>query len=123
MKLQRFGFFAEMPRSDATQLLAALKSDQSQPNEERILSYLRGGVKLLLILGLARDLLDKEEPAIGPPDVFTDGTWLWTADVIYCVEKYHVRMPKTFISRMEEQGWRCPVVESAAEIVRDNFST
>ena len=54
---------------------------------------------------------------IEAPHVFTDGQWLWTADTLYFVEKYHIEPPADFVKRMEPLQWRCPPVDNQREIV------
>lgn len=117
MKLKRFGFFADMPKDEAARLLENLQSEQPRPNEQAVLTYLRGGRQLLAIPGLSRNLLNPEKEIIGPPHVFSDGEWVWTADAIFYVEKYHIGVPADFLYRMEHQRWQCPPVDNPQELV------
>jgi len=123
MKLKRFGFFGGMPKEKAIELLESLRADSPQPNERSILAYFRGGQKLLADAGVVGDLLDKKKGIIGAPHVFSDGEWLWTADAIYYVENYHIQLPAELVQRMEQHGWRCPIVENPQQLVMAEWHT
>ena len=123
MKLKTFGFFDEMPEDEARHLLRGLQEEVPSPDEQRIIAYLRGGVPMLAIPGLVFNLLaDKEEP-IGPPHVFTDGEWAWTADVTFYIERYHINVPHDFAERMQQQRWQCPPVANMEALELEGWHT
>lgn len=109
MKLKRTGFFAELPHGESSgPSLKASVRDDPQPNEPRIVEYLRCGCMFIAAPGLARDVLNKEDLVIGALRILTDGVWCWPSDLSYYVDKYHVRVPTEFLRRMEEKGWMPP---------------
>jgi hypothetical protein len=63
--------------------------------------------------GISYDLLAETETIIGPPHVFTDGEWAWTADEIYYLEKYHIEVPDEFVQHMKANNWKCPLVDDS----------
>lgn len=115
-KLQKVGFFESMPKVEAVAALNALRAAAARPNEADILRYLRGGTQAFVILGLSSDLLSPKREVIGPPNIFTDGEWVWPADLLYYIEKYHIDVPEAFVRRMEERGWHCPPVKELHEL-------
>ena len=70
----------------------------------------------MAIPGLARNLLSRQNEIVGPPHVYSDGEWVWTADVMFYVEKYHIEIPIDFLKRMELHGWHCPPVDNPHEL-------
>jgi hypothetical protein len=123
MKLKRFGFFGDFPKDKGREMLFALRSENARPDEQGILKYLRGGRRLLAASGIVEDTLDPRKGMIGPPDVFSDGEWLWTSDVIYYLENYHIEVPAEFIERMKQHGWECPVVDNPQQLVMTEWHT
>ncbi len=41
-----------------------------------------------------------------------DGIWAWYADLVYYVEKYHVRLPNEFMEHMKMNNWMVPPEET-----------
>ena len=89
--------------------------------EQNALNYLNGGHKFLLIMGITLDLLAPQDIIIGPPDVWTDGTWAWTSDVMYYVEKYHIQLPDDFLKHMALNNWQCPQVVNTDDLDFSDF--
>jgi hypothetical protein len=114
LPLFTFGFFHHLARADAIKELQRSRSEKPRPNERRVLAYLKGGAQVFLIPGIDRDLLAKTERRPGPPGVYTDGVWVWSADVVYYIEQYHIDIPEGLRLRMEQNGWVCPPVVGAA---------
>ncbi|MBK9121337.1 MAG: hypothetical protein IPM18_17295 [Phycisphaerales bacterium] len=108
MRLRRIGFFNDMPLEVASKTLAELVRPVAAPDEDRCITYLESGHIFLLCPGIARDAVDAGHPIIGPPNVLTDGTWAWTADVPHYVRRHHMRLPEDFIEWMEHVGWQVP---------------
>ena len=110
-KLKRFGFFdtvsLEQRKAQLTHLIGG-SSEHAQ--KENVLGYLRDGEQLILVAGIVRDPLDPKRPIIGSPHILTDGTWAWSADVAYYVEKYNLRIPDDFVEAMRNNSWRVPKV-------------
>lgn len=112
MQLRKFGFFDELPKEEAQLLLTQLRAEAPRPDEQKILAYLRGGLLLLAVPGVAFDLLANEVQVIGSPHVFTDGAWAWPEELLFYIERYHIEVPREFYERMERHRWVCPPVQN-----------
>jgi hypothetical protein len=110
MTIKEFGFFRRMAKDDAIKELNRLRSAQPRPNEDLALGYLKGGTQILMVPAINNDLLAENRSLIGPPNIFTDGIWIWNAEVIFYVEKYHIEIPEELRLRMEQNEWICPSV-------------
>ena len=109
-KLKRFGFFDSVSLEQRKAQLVQLIGENEHAQKASVLRYLRGGEQLMLVAGIVRDPLDPNRPIIGSPHILTDGTWAWSADVTYYVEKYNLRLPEEFLESMKANGWRVPKV-------------
>lgn len=112
MKIQVFGIFSSMQESESIKILNSLQSDSKRPHEDDILNYLRGGKQVFSTPGLARDVLSQNRVVIGPPDIFTDGAWAWSVELLYYIGQYHISIPNALLKRMEQLQWHCPNVDS-----------
>lgn len=109
MKLKRVGFFQELDHGDPNgPKLAEHVSDRPQPDEARVVDYLRSGLLLIGCPGVVHDVLDNKVGPVGSPDVLTDGVWAWPGDLPYYVEKYHLRLPKEFVDHLRGRSFRPP---------------
>ena len=119
-KIMKFGFFGNNP-TFAVNELSNLKRDVPHNMEQNILYYLNGGYQVALILGIAQDFLDPNRRIIGPPNIWTDGTWAWTSDVLYYVEQYHIQLPDDFLLHMAQNNWQCPRLDSIDDLELDDI--
>jgi hypothetical protein len=112
MKLKKVGFFRELRHGMLDgPLLRSLISEAPQENEQRIVSYLKGGVMFIATPAIVEDVLDPGQ-LIGSPHILTDGVWAWSGDLPHYVEKYHVCLPSEFVAHMEKNNWAVPSEES-----------
>jgi hypothetical protein len=109
-KLRRFGFFDTVTIDLRKAQLSELICESEHEQKANILNYLRGGEPMIMIAGIARDPFDAKHPIIGSPHVLTDGTWAWSADVAYYVDKYNLQIPREFVETMRTNGWHVPKV-------------
>lgn len=117
MTIKKFGFFDESPESEAVQRLESLKNEGPLEDEQKVLKYLRSGAQLMAVAGVVDDLLASPRETIGSPHVFSDGSWCWTADVIYYVENHHIAVPDEFLSHMRANDCNCPEVANKQELI------
>jgi hypothetical protein len=62
-------------------------------------------------MGAQADVLDPEGPTlVGAGSLLTDGVWLWREDLAYYVATYHLALPRDFLARVRELGYRPPKV-------------
>ena len=115
--MNRFGFFDALPLSEAVPTIEGARGLLIPEEKDGILRYLRSGQPLIMIAGIARDLIDPSSPVIGTKHVITDGEWAWTEDVIHYVDKYDLAPPMGFVQRMRHFGWMPPVVSDLTPLV------
>ena len=115
-KFKIFGFFDFYARTNKTKVkleLSELKRDVPHPMEQNILHYLNGGHFIAYELGVVKDFLNQQEGIVLlGPYIYTDGTWVWSSDVMYYVEKYHIQLPDDFLAHMAKNKWQCPKVKA-----------
>ena len=116
MKLKRFGFFSSMNKDEAVDLLKTVSSTSPREHESDVLNYLRGGTQVFMVPGLAVDLLNPEHVVIGPPNVFTDGEWTWSNELLFYIEHYHIEIPTAFLQKMSYEKWVCPAPHDLQEL-------
>ena len=72
----------------------------------RIVMYLRSGVKVYSEVGFSYCRFEG-----GPPDIemgcweLSDGAYIWPQGLAIYVERYHVRLPNTFIRHMAKRNF------------------
>lgn len=112
MNAQYLGRYREFrsPFYSATSIRDDLAS-VPQPFEERIVSYLEAGHRLIYRMGPPlKDVIQGEE-ITGDGHVLSDGTWVWRDDLAYYVKMYHVRIPKNAVVHMEANNWLPPTFD------------
>lgn len=107
--LRRVGFFRELRhgKADGPVLKEAIRG-AGDPDEPKVVSYLRAGHVLMASPGIVRDVLDPRGGIIGALGILTDGTYAWPSDLVHYVERYHARLPDELIAHMASLGWRMP---------------
>lgn len=120
--LKRFGFFEENP-AEAPAELEQLRREGPLAEEDRVLHYLQSGTLLMEAGGTAFDRLTGGTTPIGPPHVYSDGEWCWSADVIYYIRKYHIGVERQLIEWMQKHNWESPKIVSAEALVQANWLT
>lgn len=106
-RLKRLGFFRELAHGDQNgPRLTDQKRDHPQPDEPKLVDYVRRGLLLIACPGVTSDVLDNSSNVIGAPHILTDGVWAWPADLAYYMEKYHVALPHDFIDDVRRREFR-----------------
>jgi hypothetical protein len=110
-RLIKVGFFRELDHGDSGgPSLEESRAETPGPDEDRTAAYMESGHLLSSSLDVAKDWLsDDPDVEIGPPHIFTDGTYAWPADLAYYVRNYHVRLPKHFVKHIQRNEFRIPV--------------
>lgn len=118
---KQFGFFSNMAKADAIAELESLQNKTPQEFEDKILEYLQRGKQVVAVPGLASDVLSGD--VIGPPNVYSDGTWTWTSEANYYVKQYHVSVPDAFIRHMQKNNWEPPQSVDSQAVATDSWVT
>ncbi len=109
MKLKKYGFFKELRHGDENGIsLKDLVNKNASMNEEKQVNYLKKGTVFIACAGIVKDVLNEKDGIIGSPHILTDGVWAWPADLIYYVEKYHIKIPDDFAKHMMDNNWMPP---------------
>lgn len=93
--------------------LQDLTRETREPDEDRIVQYLRDGEELFSAVGTVGDILGSDERILGGDSVFTDGEWIWRGDLCFYLSRYHVRLSEEFLTRVREHGYTLPDVDEA----------
>lgn len=108
------GFFSELAPGWGLAESGSIKDavrPSGEPDEPRILEYLRGGTGIWSETSAGPDVLDPEAPDLtGIGSLFTDGTWIWREDLPHYVAKYHVLLPGDFIEHIRALDYKAPPV-------------
>jgi hypothetical protein len=99
--------------------LRSLISNNEIQNKAHVLYYLECGLGWKKIWTLVDDLLSNEKKCIGSLDIFTDGVWAWSRDVIYYFKNYNLRLPPAFLQHMSTRNWRMPEIDFGKLILTD----
>ncbi|WP_432174464.1 hypothetical protein [Streptomyces sp. Tue6028] len=82
-----------------------------EPDEAKIVSYLRSGAAIWSETSAGPDVLDPEAPGLcGIGSLYTDGTWLWREDLPYYLGTYHLSLPAEFVAHVRAAHHQVPEV-------------
>ncbi|MEV7414205.1 hypothetical protein [Streptomyces sp. NPDC089919] len=103
------GTYRELPHGDtAGPSLADAVRDHPQPDEQRLVAYLRAG-SVIAVAGVGvHDRLSPGREFIAGLDFRTDGSWYWYSDLAHYVERYHVPLDPRFAAHARGRGWVQP---------------
>jgi len=83
--------------------------------KEKIVSYLKSGIRGTEFLGYARCRFECEysnTSQLGNTDM-TDGNWMWPEGLSHYVDKHNLLLPPKFLDHMKENNYRFPIVDPA----------
>jgi hypothetical protein len=98
-------YFFEATEDEALEKLQSLVSEKERKDKAKVLRYLEGGLVWQRVWTIVHDLLSPERKWIDAPDIFTDGVWAWSREVIYYFKKYNFRLPADFLEHMRRRDW------------------
>ena len=81
-------------------------NDSSNYNVEKIKNYLSNGIPLGGLRTMGQDLNDGEE--IGPLITYTDGSWFWTTEYMFYLQKYNLKIVPQFLTHLEQRDFVPP---------------
>ncbi|MFF3518677.1 hypothetical protein [Streptomyces sp. NPDC002573] len=79
-----------------------------EPDEQRILAYLKAGHEILSVMGKSDDVLGSGEQILGGDSLFTDGAWVWRGDLRFYLHGYHVALPVEFLQSIRATNYARP---------------
>lgn len=111
------GFYAELSPGWGMPVDGSIRDavrSAGEPDEGRIVEYLRRGTGLWSEMSAGPDVLDPEGPVLtGTGSLRTDGTWLWREDLRYYLSTYHLALPAEFLAHVRRLGYAPPPVAEA----------
>ncbi len=84
--------------------------EESLPDADRVVAYLRGGHTLIDFMDISDDVFDKDRQVLGGPSIATDGDWYWRDDLTYYVQWHNVTPPAEFLTLIRERHYIVPEV-------------
>jgi len=89
--------------------LRSLVRQDAEPNEAKLLAYLRQGVVCGVYndRGMVYDVLAARTPL--DPDanlLLTDGTWIWPKALLHYLCEYHIRLPAALVEHAQGHDWQ-----------------
>ncbi|MFE4649771.1 hypothetical protein [Streptomyces sp. NPDC056707] len=108
------GEFQELEhgRPDGPSLRAAVR-DHADPDELRLVEYLRSGTILAATASPVHDILSPGRELIDGLHLLTDGQWFWYSDLAHYVEQYHVALDERFVQHAQGRNWAAPPLTHA----------
>ncbi|MFF8014019.1 hypothetical protein [Streptomyces sp. NPDC007929] len=108
------GFFSELSPGWGLAETGSIKDavrPSGEPDENRILEYLRNGQGIWSEMSAGPDVLDPDGPDLpGIGSMYTDGTWIWREDLCYYLATYHVALPDDFVKHIRALDYTAPAV-------------
>lgn len=108
MKLQKVGFFRELPYGSPEEPSIHNSQKTLIEDEMEVLKYLQSGVLLAAAPGVEHDILDTSKIIIGSLNILTDGQWTWPESLCYYLRKYHVALPINFLEHIRNRNYVAP---------------
>ena len=78
-------YFFEATEDEVLEKLQSLISEKEPKDKAEVIRYLEGGLVWQKVWTIVEDLLSPDRKWIDAPDVFTDGVWAWSRQVIHYV--------------------------------------
>ncbi|MFF9114135.1 hypothetical protein ACF09Y_00675 [Streptomyces massasporeus] len=108
------GFFCELSPGYGLTETGSIKDavrPEGEPDENRILGYVRSGTGIWSEMSAGPDVLDPNGPDMpGIGSLYTDGTWIWREDLRYYGATYHVCPPDEFVEHIRAMDYKPPPV-------------
>ncbi|MET9363659.1 hypothetical protein ABZX93_22480 [Streptomyces sp. NPDC006632] len=106
--IKRMGFFHDNAAT-ASHLRDSVRP-VGDPDEQRLIDYLRSGTEIYSTMGAEHDVVTGDERIAGSGSLVTDGTWLWPVELVHYLRRYHIALPHAFVEHVRGNGYTCPDV-------------
>lgn len=90
------GYFAE---HHGNEYPAFQCTSEKIPGKEKILKYMKSGKVIAAAPGRLKDVFTNE-PIKGEMLVYSDGVYYWGSEAIYYFDKYNMKLPDGFLSKI-----------------------
>jgi hypothetical protein len=112
-------YLFEASEAEIVETLRLLVSENEPRDKAEVLRYLESRLLAWNVWTIVDDLLSPQGEWIGAPDIFTDGVWGWSYEVIYYVRKYNFLLPSAFLEHMRTCNWRMPDIDLRKVLTQD----
>lgn len=106
--------------------LPTVRRPPVDPNErDKVLTYLESAVIVFSTPGggYKPDVYDPGAPAGVPEKTYTDGTWVWPADVYFYLRKHQIPPEPDLIAHIRAQEYRVPEVDDTQRAAATALAT
>lgn len=91
---------------------------------DQVLAYLESAVIVVSTPGGYKpDVYDPGAPAGVPEKTYTDGTWVWPADVYFYLRKHQIPPEPDLLAHIRAQDYRVPQVDESQRAVATALAT
>src|SRR5215472_5009034 len=95
-----------IPDADGNPVLDPALGRTDDPQlRSQVLAYLNSGLAFLRAAGRTVDLLDPANGEVVPLIYLTDGTWIWSGEEIYYLERHGLLPQADFLAHMAAQSY------------------
>ena len=105
MELQSVGFYSEYRKmkNGIYPSIKEFKMNNEIEDFEKIVDYLKNGV---LVSGMRHiEYCCLSDERIGPPMVYTDGSWVWTTEFVHHLETHKIEVPVELINHIKQKNF------------------
>ena len=109
--LNVIGYWSEKYENGVTP--AYLCGNYAPQTKEKIVNYLKSGIRGVEFMGCARCRFECEyshTKDLGNTDM-TDGSWVWPEGLSHYVEKHNLLLPPEFVAHMKKNNYKFPKID------------
>ena len=102
--MKKIGFFLESGYNSRVSINSYKKVSESIKDENEIIDYLSKGNVLIFCLGGVQSQFDSKTTIMSGADIFTDGEWVWTGEVVSYLIDDKIQLPNIFIQSIRNNN-------------------
>ena len=104
--MKKIGFFLESGYNSRVSINSYKKVSESIKDENEIIDYLSKGNVLIFCLGGVQSQFDSKTTIMSGADIFTDGEWVWTGEVVSYLIDDKIQLPNIFIQSIRNNNYK-----------------